>query len=91
LTKEGIERARQRGVKLGGNPKNLKKGAPAMKAKANVIAMKWGPEIQKLRNEGKSYRECGELLNITTKKKTTMHPMSVYRIYKRYQKLMEAQ
>lgn len=91
LTKEGIQRARQRGVKIG-NPNIsdfIQKGSVARKIKGRETAMKWGPKIEKLRNENKSYRECGEILDLRTTKGTLMDSSGVQKILIRYQKLME--
>ena len=89
LTKEGLERARQRGVKLGNpNPsESQKKGLAACRAKADKIAIKYGPKLHELRTVGKSYRECGELLNLRTKKGNLMGDAGVRNIHRRYQKI----
>lgn len=89
LTKEGIERARQRGVKLG-SPKLSKaqaNGVATMKKKADELADRYGAMINDLRLMGKSYRECGEILNIRTKKGNLMGDKGVSDIHKRYQKI----
>ena len=86
LTKEGIDRARRRGVKLG-NPKPreaAKASASSRIAKANKTAIKCGSKIHELRACGKSYREIGELLNLTTKKSTRMNSQGVQNIHKRW-------
>ena len=86
LTREGLAKAKKRGVKLGNpNPQKAAKASAASRiAKANKTAIKCGPKIHELRACGKSYREIGELLNITTKKGTRMNSHGVQNIHNRW-------
>lgn len=95
LSKEGLERAKLRGVKLG-NPENLKyehrlMGAQAMKEKANLepINIKMFIIINDLRNSGNSFCEIAKYLNNSgyrTIKGCNFTDTGVTRIYKRYKK-----
>ena len=86
LTREGIAKAKKRGIKLG-NP-NISRaqanGHASIIRKADQRAMKYGDKINIFRFMNKSYREIGELLNITTKKGTPMHSKGVQNIHNRW-------
>jgi DNA invertase Pin-like site-specific DNA recombinase len=85
-TKEALAVLKAKGVKLG-NP-NLSraqaKGVATMKKKADELAARYGAMINNLRLMGKSYRECGELLNLRTKKGNLMCDKGVSNIHKRW-------
>ena len=86
LTREGIAKAKKRGIKLG-NPNISRaqaKGHASLKRKADQLAMKYGDKINIFRFMNKSYREIGELLNITTKKGTPMNSKGVQNIHNRW-------
>ncbi len=86
LTREGLAKAKKRGVKLG-NP-NISRaqanGHRSIIRKADQRAMKYGDKINNLRLINKSYREIGELLNIATKKGTRIHSKGVQNIHNRW-------
>jgi len=92
-TKDALAVLKAKGVKLG-NP-NLtqaqQKGVASMKRKADVIAERYGAMINNLRLMGKSYRECGELLNLRTKKGSLMGDAGVRNIHKRWEALRSNQ
>ena len=91
LTKEGIERARKRGVKLGGPNLNAarQKGIQKRRKQGKATAMKHGPKIEILKNEGYSFTQIAKDFNefkIPTPNKGKWHPQSVINVYKRYLK-----
>lgn len=91
-TKEALAILKAKGVKLG-NPNLSQARANAtrsIKSKADQRAMKWGVMINNLRLMNKSYREIGDLLNITSKKGNRMAPKGIQNLHKRYLALKEA-
>ena len=89
LTKEGIERARKRGVKLG-NRTNLKKaqelGAKSNKNKADAFALSLKDLVMNDKTHSQVARELNSH-NITTRRGRKWHAKSVYRLRDRIKKL----
>lgn len=92
-TSEALQALKAKGVKLG-NPKLSQaqaKGTAKMKKKADEMAAQYGALINNLRLMKKSYRECGELLNIRSKSGKLMASKGVQNIHQRWLKNRENQ
>ena len=63
LTREGLRKAKERGVKLGGARPEAYVRHEAVKAMADARAKKVKPMIEQYRNEGLSYRKIAFKLN----------------------------
>ena len=63
LTREGLRKARERGVKLGGARPNNQARHDAVKALADARAKEIKPMIEQYRNDGLSYRKIADKLN----------------------------
>ena len=91
-TKEALAILKAKGVKLG-NP-NISRaqanGHASIIRKADQRAMKYGTMINNLRLMSKSYREIGELLNLTTKKGTRMSPRGIQNLHNRWLALRDS-
>ena len=87
LTMEGLQRARERGVKLG-NP-NLAEINRGRKRKARVFAYEHQDEVLELRQKGMKYRQiCEEFMSKGYKTpggKLTWYPINIHRILKKCQ------
>jgi len=99
LTKEGLERARKKALAEGrvwkvGNPNwhkshCLPKAHEVNRKQGKATAMKHGPKIEILKNEGYSFTQIAKDFNefkIPTPNKGKWHPQSVINVYKRYLK-----
>ena len=63
LTREGLRKAKARGVKLGGARPNNQARHDAVKALADAKAKEIKPMIEQCRNDGLSYRKIADKLN----------------------------
>ena len=89
LTKEGLERAKKRGVKLGGPrfKEALAKGRRKNKQNADKFAKSNFSYISHLRNQGLSYSSIAKQLNdegVTTARGGRWYSTTVLNITKRY-------
>jgi len=86
LTKEGLQRARERGVVLG-NSKNLIEWNKNRKGKAKKYAWEYKDLILSFHNEGMKYRQiCDEMQKLGIKTShgfNIWHPVQIGRILKR--------
>ena len=90
LTKEGLARAKERGVKLGNpNPvKSLGKCKEANRRRGNKTIARCGPIITDLRNSGLSYAKIANQLNDmqipTPSKRGKWNKGTTFRIYEKF-------
>ena len=92
LTKEGIERARKRGAKIGNPNLNAarQKGTQQRRKQGKATAMKYGPKIEILKNEGYSFRKIARKFNELDIQTPTgvgkWYARGIILVYKRYLK-----
>ncbi|TAN82746.1 MAG: hypothetical protein EYR95_18615 [Phormidium sp. SL48-SHIP] len=86
LTKRGLEKAKAKGVKLGGNRGNIDKANAASREKADNHAAKVMDTILPLRQAGKTLQQIADTLNktgVTTARGGKWHPTTVKNVLDR--------
>jgi DNA invertase Pin-like site-specific DNA recombinase len=86
LTREGLRKAKERGVLLGGARPNSQVRHDAVKALADAKAKEVKPTIEQFRNDGLTYSKIADKLNETnvpTARGGKWYASTVRRYYKR--------
>lgn len=94
LTRAGLKRARERGVKLGGYRPGHRSHHEAITRGADEFALLVGPEIAKLRTSGMTYAQIATQLTeleVPTRQGGDWHGTTVRNVFIRYQHLTSTQ